>query len=52
MNDLLLSSQNIKETTCIHFIPPKKMIDSMNLSMYDKESDEDNGEEINIYFRI
>ncbi|KAL5238901.1 hypothetical protein ACI65C_006311 [Semiaphis heraclei] len=37
MNGLLLSSQCMKETSCIDFEPTKKMIDSMNLSMYEKE---------------
>lgn len=37
MNGLLLSSQCMKETSCIDFEPSKKMIDSMNLSMYEKE---------------
>lgn len=37
MNGLLLSSQCMKETSYIDFEPSKKMIDSMNLSMYEKE---------------
>lgn len=37
MNGLLLSSQYMKETSCIDFEPTKNMIDSMNLSMYEKE---------------
>lgn len=35
---LLLSSEHIKRTTCIHFKPTKSMIDSSNISMYNYEA--------------
>lgn len=38
LNGLLLSSEHIKRTTCIHFKPTKSMIDSKNITMYNYEA--------------
>lgn len=40
LNGLLLSSEHIKGTTCVHFNPTKLMIDSMNITMYHYEPTE------------
>jgi len=50
MNGFLTYSQCMKQTTCIDFKPTKKMIYSMNLSMYEKDANKedtlDNDEDI------
>lgn len=47
LNGLLLSSEHMKCTSCVNFIPSKVMLNSMNLTMYyyNKELDQSKGTE-------
>lgn len=42
LNGLLLSCEHIKCTTCVNFNPTKAMIDSINITMYTKDTMDDN----------
>lgn len=48
LNGLLLSSQRVKQTTCVKFQPTKTMIDSMNTTMY-KETEDLDVEDVDVH---